>query len=253
MSFGVAQQFRSGSSSGVWDNIQQEIIDLGPGEVLSGNQLVKYKCFRVTKGEIYARSGCLQYRSGSSVFSLTAVGELTKVNGCAMSLRINSTHIIQPSIDDMIGVKDYPLLSLLEEENVLKYPPKVVDSLSYINELVVNSSSLNIRRDQSSGKTFESSVIQGGSTAFVDKLLDFKFFKWLSLAYWCVITAVIVMLAALYGYRGSMWLFTMATSKPEKASPASLLDATPFGEPVETGANIRPPSNTVGGRFFLRA
>lgn len=128
-------------------NLVGQILDLDPGEILADGKLNKYSCFRVTSGNIIVKGGCLIHRLGATTYNVTGSGELTLDGICTTVLRLNRTHLLKARSDETIELQNYPLPSLLEEETVLKYPPKVISSFDYINELVLNASALNIRRN----------------------------------------------------------------------------------------------------------
>lgn len=166
LSFGLFQAFNNISKLSPLDQMFEEVLDLGPGEIINNDKMTKYDCFRVVVGELISKNGCIIYRHNQKMLNISNIGELTDLPSCAKFVRVNSTHIIRPSIDDTLTLLEYRYLSLVEEEKTLENTPKLVDSIGYIIELVKNASSLNIRRNSYSNTTSVKSQVDSSNSSF---------------------------------------------------------------------------------------
>lgn len=156
--------------------LEGESLDLGPGEIVKDKMFIKHQCYRITTGSVLARNGCLAYSNQGIVSNLTTIGEAFKGPNCCKLLRLNQTHVIRPNSDDTISITEYSFPSLIEEEKILNYPPKVIDLTQHINEMIINSTTVNVARRT---ENLEKPVPQTASTPpFIDKLTNFSFFKW---------------------------------------------------------------------------
>lgn len=119
------------------------ILDLAPGESVKNGQLNKAACYIVTIGEVGSRNGCLVYRSNSIEKNLTTNGEIVLGDYCTSKLRVNFTHTISANSDGTIYLAPDTFINLYEEEGILDYPPKVVDSTNMLMDIIKNSTLLN--------------------------------------------------------------------------------------------------------------
>lgn len=154
------------------------MLDLGPGEYFKNNFIYKSTCLRVVIGSIVASGNCLRYLNGALSSNLSSSGELIQGTSCCKKLRINRTHIIQPNHDDTVLIAPQAFTSLLEEEDMLNYPPRVVSSFGYLRDLLLNSSLLN--RIEGLNKSSEQSVTSSSFTApsFIDWFMSTSIVKW---------------------------------------------------------------------------
>jgi large-conductance mechanosensitive channel len=157
--------------------MNDELLDLGPGEIASENKFLKYQCYRLTSGSIISSKGCLIYKLGAKTYNISNTGEVVERPECRSSLRLNSTHIISGSVEDLVAIQEFSYPSLREEEEILNYPPKTPSSDIYVSELLRNSSLNNVWKDKtaSSGNVQQSS---SGSFSLIDSITNSAFFKW---------------------------------------------------------------------------
>ena len=69
-------------------------VDLAPGEFVREGFVHKSSCYRVTTGELIAKSGCLVSRHRDIQSNISSLGELVRVDYCCKTLRFNKTHVM---------------------------------------------------------------------------------------------------------------------------------------------------------------
>lgn len=195
------------------------MLDLGPGEYFKQNFVYKSSCMQVAIGQIVARSNCLQYLNGDIVSNVSNSGELVKGDSCCKKLRLNRTHVIQPNHDDTVVIAPMPLISLLEEEDILNYPPRVVTSYGYLKDLILNSSLLNRIEGLNRSEPTKAADSSYTPQSFVDWLMSTSLVKW-TLA--LLVVALIISLFSSLGYLGYRWILS---AKPvDTSDPQEVLD-----------------------------
>lgn len=202
MAVGTFAQFKKNVSNiDQQVSIEGEIADLGPGELVDGNKVTKYRCFRAAIGQIINSNGCLLYKFEENRFAIRSNGELMKGSFCNTVLRLNSTHVIVPANDDQLALNENGFPSLVEEETILSYPPTVSQSFSHIAELLVNSSLLNVRGGQSKQET-ASDVVAGKQIDLIAGLTSANWFRWMSF-----FSTMMIFVAAALGLLALCWFF----------------------------------------------
>lgn len=183
------------------DILEQELVDLAPGERIVAGNMNKYACYRVVFGSIISRGGCLLFKDGTRTLNMTNIGEITSEASCNKATRINATHIIRPAVSDKIELTEFSFPSLIEEEEILKYPPNITSSYAHLAELIKNSAQLNARE---TGGSLKQSVERKEETpAFITWFTNGSFFRWTSMLT-SVATAIIV--ATIIYYAITRWI-----------------------------------------------
>lgn len=157
------------------------ILDLGPGETVKDSYIIKHECNYVASGKIINNRGCLMYSNENLSFNISFTGELVKGNYCNQRIRINSTHTATPYEDGTLTIAPSGFPSLLEEEEMLKYPPKLVSIVSQINEILKNSSLLNKIEGMGLQKNITSSAPDSTKLDWLTSVLSSNIFKWVQL------------------------------------------------------------------------
>lgn len=201
--------------------MEEEALDLGPGELIKDNNFIKHQCYRITTGEVIAKKGCLLYRNQAKTTSVTTIGEVFEGTHCCKLLRLNQTHVVKANTDDTISINEFSFPSLMEEENILAYPPKVADSIQYINELALNSSIINAARHDPAKEISSTQVPY--TPPLIDAILGFSFFKWSGLlSIICMYITIVVII-----YYGIKLLLTWRKSKKADQPLANDSDTEP--------------------------
>lgn len=173
--------------------IEEELIDLSPGEKVMVDNINKYACYRVVFGSIVSQKNCLVFKDDTKTLNITRTGEITAEPTCCKSLRINSTHILSTSSSNMVEMAEYSFPSLIEEEEILKYPPNITSTFAHLQDIIKNSVQLNAR--DTGGSLKLSTAVREETPDFITKFTNGSFFKWnsvfSSLLTW-IIVAIIV-------------------------------------------------------------
>ena len=195
------------------------MLDLGPGEYFKNDFIYKSSCMRVGIGSVIGRGSCLEYRNGELASNISTSGELIKGESCCKKLRINRTHVIQPNHDDTVIIAPQPFTSLLEEEDMLNYPPRVVSNFGYLRDLLLNSSLLN--RIEGLNKSESPTVAASSYTppSLVDWLMSTSVVKWSLLL---LVVAFTVTCVAAMVYFGVTWV--RAAKPVDMGDPKEVLD-----------------------------
>ena len=213
------------------------MLDLGPGEYFQNNFVYKSSCMRVVIGTIVARGSCLEYRHGELASNISSSGELVRGESCCKKLRINRTHVIQPNHDDTVIIAPQPFTSLLEEEDMLNYPPRVVSNFGYLRDLLLNSSLLN--RIEGLNKSEPQTLAASSFTApsLADWLMSTSVVKWSLLVLVVVFTSTCV---AAMVYFGVTWV-----------RAAKSVDSGDQKEGLDRGHPTAPEESTTRYSFRL--
>lgn len=171
-------------------NSLSSILDLGPGEAMLGGNIIKNSCYKVVEGHIVNQGNCLTYKHESTVMSISNTGELVRGDYCNVKLRLNSTHVIRPGSDDKVAISPEGFTSLLEEEEILNYPPKVVTGFSALNEILKSSTLLN--RIEDSGGPQKVSSSTEAQRPFQERVLQSPLAQWLQVVLLLGISVVLV-------------------------------------------------------------
>ena len=199
MSFGVFNMLKKISNNINYDIMLEDVLDLGPGEVINKDKILKYNCYKVIIGELISKAGCILYRHSNILMNISKTGELTSMGICSKFIRVNSTHILRASTDDVLILLEYKYLSMVEEENTLSNTPKVIDSAGYIIDLLKNQSSLNLRRSFVFEESFNSSPnVSSSGPSFFEKIWNFfSSISFFSIIFYFIIGGFIIAFLAL--------------------------------------------------------
>jgi len=234
------------------EELDENLLDFGPGEIIVSDKMSKYQCYLVTVGELISKRGCISYRNGEKQFNVSTLGELTMRNVCSMSVRVNGSHILKSNTDDTLTLMEYKFLTMNEEEQTLNAPPRVTDQLDYINGLVLNSSALNLK---STVGVQDISTLRSASDVVDNPSVDStqSSYSWISLV--MIISLVVCSLAIIGGV-----IYVIAKGLPENFFRRRSIDnsnLSPITSPRGTVTDFVPPPssshnfNTTFGKYNI--
>lgn len=138
-------------------------LDLGPGEIYRDGFINKYPCKRIVQGQIYNRNNCLSYQNNGDLYNITNMGELVNRSNCTKLIRVNQSHVLNVNSDNEVGLVEYKLLGLQDEEKILQYVPTFASNIQEIRDLI-RSSSYYESSSPIQGPSFTSTAPRANST-----------------------------------------------------------------------------------------